>query len=171
METFNVRWMGAWATWGSALYSGPQDCPWQGVRTRWYLRFVPTQVILYSYYICKIAWTLMVHLATEANFFLTEIFLNSHYKIIIENYMLPWKRHVISKSASHHIVNIFIQSTWSWEIRKYIGLASWLKFWVLCVFSVPQFFMDQMKTSSSFVYFVLSVTFSNSSCVTHLYNQ
>ena len=38
-------WMGLWATWSS----GRCPCPQQGVGTRWSLRFLPTQTILWFY--------------------------------------------------------------------------------------------------------------------------
>ena len=38
-------WRGLWATWSS----GRCPCPWQGVGTRWYLRALPTQTILWFY--------------------------------------------------------------------------------------------------------------------------
>ena len=40
-----LGWMGLWATWSS----GRCPCPWQGLGTRWSLKSLPTQPILWFY--------------------------------------------------------------------------------------------------------------------------
>lgn len=104
-----------------------------------------------------------------------EIFLNSHYKIIIGKWYVLWEKTCNFKWKGlrvSHIINIFTQSTWYWEIRIYQFGTMFEILASACLLCAS---VLHWSNEDNIFFFFLSALccqwpFQNSGCVMQFYN-